>query len=98
MSGIRNPETLDWTPARTAEAMDLKRRGWSARDIAEKLGGTTRQAVIAHVWRQKSSSKRDRGGRMDESVDPGCKTKALQIDLSTPRLQLRRFSWEGDTA
>ncbi len=103
MSGVRNPNTDDWTEARTRELVRLKNKGYSAAQIAKQLGGTTRHAVIGKLDRlglTRKGQKRSQGPRlggdlMANSPNPGVKTKALAFDVSPAELlRPRRFSWE----
>lgn len=99
MSGVRNPNTDEWTPERLAEATRLKAQGQSAAVIAKAIGGTTRCAVVAKLWRMKAvppkPKKPRRPDAMGQSANPGVKTKALAFDISPAELlRPRRFSWE----
>lgn len=104
MSGVRNPNTEDWTDARVSELVRMKRAGFSAAQIAKALGGTTRCAVVGKcqvlgLTKRGVPSKEIRRDPMGESSNPGVKTKALQFDVSPAELlRPRRFTWEGDSA
>lgn len=99
MSGVRNPNTDDWTEAMERELVRLKNKGYSAAQIAKQLGGTTRCAVIGKLDRLGMMKRRN--GKpaaldlMANSPNPGVKTKALAFDISPAELlRPRRFSWE----
>ncbi len=47
----------EWTEDRVETLKDLWQRGYTARQIAEKLGGVTRNAVIGKAHRMGLSSK-----------------------------------------
>lgn len=101
MSGVRNPNTDDWSPARTARLIELKRRGYSAAQIAKDLGGTTRCAVSGKLDRLglTKRGRKDPESISDRSTNQGVKTKLLAADFSPDELlRPRRFSWEGDSA
>lgn len=102
MAGVRNPDTLGWTPARVAKLRELKGRNYSAAQIAKALGGTTRCAVIGKLHQQgltREAIKARGESLMSSSPNVSVKTKALANDLSPPELlRPRRFSWEGDSA
>ena len=102
MTGVRNPNTDDWTPARVAHLLELKRRNYSAAQIAKQMGGTTRCAVVGKLQRMGFTKRaaRDRpGDKMETSPNQGVKTKALATDISPPELLApRRFSWESSDA
>lgn len=96
MAGVRNPNTDEWTYARTSKLIDLKKKGRSAAQIAKALGGTTRCAVVSKM-RQLGFRAGDKnsGDMMGNSANPGVKTKALAFDVSPAELlRPRRFSWE----
>lgn len=102
MSGSRNANTDEWTPARVSKLISEKKKGRSASQIAKALGGTTREAVIGKLDRlgmTKRGEKRSTIDAMGLSANPGVKTKALAFDVSPAELlRPRRFSWEGDSA
>ena len=98
MAGVRNPNTLGWTPARVAKMIELKGRNYSAAQIAKQLGGTTRCAVISKLHQQgltRASGKAKDPPISQNSTNQGVKTKLLAQDLSPAELlRPRRFSWE----
>lgn len=102
MTGVRNPNTDEWTPARVFQLRELKAKGYSAAQIAKQMGGTTRCAVIAKLQRlgfTKRASRDRPGDKMETSPNQGVKTKALASDISAPELLApRRFSWESADA
>ena len=101
MAGVRNPNTEDWTPARTARLIELKRRGYSAAQIAKDLGSTTRSAVVGKIDRLGLTRRGQKRCESisDRSTNQGVKTKLLAADFSPAELlRPRRFSWEPDNA
>jgi GcrA cell cycle regulator len=102
MSGVRNPNTDDWTEARERELRRLKAKGYSAAQIAKQLGGTTRNAVIGKLGRmglnRRGLKQKDRTfDMMANSPNPGVKTKAMRFDISPAELlRPRRFFWEEE--
>jgi len=51
--------TAEWTPERDALLLKLWRDGWSSSAIAERLGGTTRNAVIGKIARHRDGGAKD---------------------------------------
>jgi GcrA cell cycle regulator len=104
MTGVRNPNTEEWTPAREHQLRELKAKGYSAAQIAKQMGGTTKNAVIGKLDRlglgKASQPRRQRPGHlMETSPNQGVKTKALATDISPAELLApRRFSWESSDA
>ena len=102
MAGARNLTTYGWTDARTSKMIALKKKGYSAAQIAKALGATTREAVIGKMDRMGLNRRGEKRHVIDAkglSANPGVKTRALQFDLSPAELlRPRRFSWEGDSA
>lgn len=101
MTGVRNPNTDEWTEARERELRRLKAKGYSAAQIAKQLGGTTRAAVVGKCQRlglnRRGVKQKDlTHDLMANSPNPGVKTKALAFDVSPAELlRPRRFSWEA---
>ena len=70
---------MSWTEQKIQMLKDMWGHGYSASEIAKRLGGFTRNAVIGKAHRLKLSSrpspiKRDEEGRDHESAGPsrGC--------------------------
>ena len=102
MTGVRNPNTEEWTPARVRQLRELKAKGYSAAQIAKQMGGTTRCAVISKLHQQgltRANGKRKESSISENSTNQGVKTKILAMDLSPDELlRPRRFSWESSDA
>jgi GcrA cell cycle regulator len=76
-----------WTEERTKKAVDLWSQGLSAREIADKLGGTTRNAVISKLDRMRGNkpARRQREKQKRENPD----NNALQSRQSDGALARR---------
>jgi GcrA cell cycle regulator len=60
----------DWTPAKIEELTRLWAQGWSCSQIANRMGGLTRNAVIGKVHRLKLASRVPRPRNSNNQLKP----------------------------
>lgn len=84
---------LGWTDERTEEAKRLWLEGFSAAQIAKKLGGVTRNAVLGKLHRQKV------GGRDPASAPRAGRPKAEKpVKVAKPKAAPRLVVMEGPSS
>lgn len=64
----KNKATGNWTPERISKMLHMWRDGFSASEIAERLGGVSRSAVCGKVWRLRNPLDAALSSRARKSV------------------------------
>ena len=87
---------MDWTEERVETLKGLWRNGYTARQIAEKLGGVTRNAVIGKAHRLGLSSRPQPVKRQEAPLDLNRLERTCQWPIGHPGQPEFRFC--GETA
>lgn len=78
---------MSWTPERTQRAIELYTQGYSASQIAQDLGGVTRNAVIGKIHRMGAARKNKSG-----TTTLPAKTGATAKPVAVPSIQTKPAS------
>ncbi len=69
---------MSWTPERTQRAIELYTQGYSASQIAQDLGGVTRNAVIGKIHRM-GAARKNKGGTATLPAKTGARAKPVAV-------------------
>ena len=75
---------MEWTEERVATLKSLWQNGYSARQIAERLGGVTRNAVIGKAHRMGLSSRPSPIKKTQKPAAPAVKERSCQWPIGHP--------------